>query len=40
VKDGRAEAFRNATVVAVDNAGHWVHHDRLDEFLRLLAEFL
>ena len=40
VKDGRAGHFRNAKVVAVDNAGHWVHHDRLEEFLRLLGEFL
>jgi pimeloyl-ACP methyl ester carboxylesterase len=40
VKDGRAKHFRNAKVVAVDNAGHWVHHDRLEEFLRLLGEFL
>ena len=40
VRDGRAGHFRNAKVVAVDNAGHWVHHDRLEEFLRLLGEFL
>jgi len=40
VKDGRAGHFRNARVVAVDDAGHWVHHDRLEEFLHLLGEFL
>ncbi len=38
--DGRARHFRNARVVNVEGAGHWVHHDRLDEFLRLLREFL
>ncbi len=39
-EDGRVNYFRNARVAAVANAGHWVHHDRLDEFLRLLREFL
>lgn len=33
VADGRASHFRNARVVAVEGAGHWVHHDKLDEFL-------
>ena len=27
--------FKNAEIVTVDGAGHWVHHDRLDEFLAL-----
>lgn len=39
-KDGRAGHFKNARVENVENAGHWVHHDRLDEFLRLTREFL
>jgi pimeloyl-ACP methyl ester carboxylesterase len=39
-KDGRARAFRNAEVVTIDGAGHWVHHDRLDEFLTLARKFL
>jgi len=26
--------------VNVDGAGHWVHHDRLPEFLRVVREFL
>jgi pimeloyl-ACP methyl ester carboxylesterase len=39
-KDGRGEAFQNARVVNVPNAGHWVHHDRLDEFLRQVRAFL
>jgi pimeloyl-ACP methyl ester carboxylesterase len=38
--DGRAAHFRNATVVGIDNAGHWLHHDRLDHFLQLLRHFL
>jgi len=27
-------------VVTVDGAGHWVHHDRLGEFMALVARFL
>jgi pimeloyl-ACP methyl ester carboxylesterase len=27
-------------VVGVDGAGHWLHHDRLDEFLRIVRAFL
>lgn len=34
-----ADFFPNARHVQLDNAGHWVHHDRLDEFLRLTKEF-
>ena len=39
-KDGRMRHFRNARVVSVEGAGHWVHHDRLDVFLDLLRDFL
>ena len=39
-EDGRAAAFRHATVVGIDRAGHWLHHDRLDEFLRIVRDFL
>jgi pimeloyl-ACP methyl ester carboxylesterase len=38
--DGRAARFRNARVVGVERAGHWLHHDRLDEFLRIVRAFL
>lgn len=38
--DGRSKHFKNARVVTFDRAGHWVHHDRLPEFLTLLKEFL
>jgi pimeloyl-ACP methyl ester carboxylesterase len=30
----------DARAVAVEGAGHWVHHDRLDEVLRLVRSFL
>jgi pimeloyl-ACP methyl ester carboxylesterase len=39
-KDGRMSAFQNARQVAIDDAEHWVHHDQLDEFLRVVREFL
>ena len=39
-QDGRLEYFRNARSVGVENAGHWVHHDRLDEFLSIVRDFL
>jgi pimeloyl-ACP methyl ester carboxylesterase len=39
-EDGRARYFRQATVVGVDGAGHWLHHDRLDEFLHIVRRFL
>jgi pimeloyl-ACP methyl ester carboxylesterase len=38
--DGRAKYFSHASVVNVDNAGHWVHHDQLDVFLEHVREFL
>jgi pimeloyl-ACP methyl ester carboxylesterase len=38
--DGRAALFRHARVVGFDGAGHWVHHDRLPEFLRAVRDFL
>ncbi len=37
--DGRAAHFRNATVVGLDGAGHWLHHDQPDEFLRIVRTF-
>jgi pimeloyl-ACP methyl ester carboxylesterase len=39
-KDGRIDVFRDARLVNVPNAGHWVHHDRLDVFLREVRAFL
>jgi pimeloyl-ACP methyl ester carboxylesterase len=39
-EDGRARHFKHAEVVTIERAGHWVHHDRLDEFLALVRRFL
>lgn len=39
-EDGRAKHFRKAEVVAFEGAGHWVHHDKLAEFLTLTQRFL
>jgi pimeloyl-ACP methyl ester carboxylesterase len=39
-EDGRMDAFPNARLVNVAGAGHWVHHDRRDPFLRELRAFL
>lgn len=39
-KDGRASAFQQARCVDIARAGHWVHHDQLDEFLRVVRAFV
>jgi|SRR5208283_2208780 len=39
-EDGRLAFFKNARVLAVAKAGHWVHHDQLDVFLREARAFL
>jgi pimeloyl-ACP methyl ester carboxylesterase len=38
--DGRLACFRNACVLPVPKAGHWVHHDQLELFLREVRAFL
>jgi pimeloyl-ACP methyl ester carboxylesterase len=38
--DGRAAHFSHARVEVLQGAGHWVHHDRLEEFLALVVPFL
>jgi pimeloyl-ACP methyl ester carboxylesterase len=38
--DGRAHHFRDWRLINVPGAGHWVHHDQLDVFLRATREFL
>ena len=38
--DGRTKFFRDTRVLGVEGAGHWVHHDRLDLFLREVRTFL
>ena len=40
VADGRAAYLKQAEVLAIDNAGHWVHHDQLDQVLAALNKFL
>lgn len=39
-EDGRAGFFQNARTLNFAEAGHWIHHDVLDEFLAALNEFL
>lgn len=39
VADGRIEPFRNARLVTIPKAGHWVHHDQLDAFLAAVRGF-
>lgn len=38
--DGRASYFRNAQVLGVERAGHWVHHDRPDVLIPAVRAFL
>jgi len=38
--DGRQAAFRAAESTVLHGAGHWVHHDRLDDFMRAIGGFL
>ena len=39
-EDGRLAHFRTTSVTAYDRAGHWVHHDRLDDVVAELRAFL
>jgi pimeloyl-ACP methyl ester carboxylesterase len=39
VADGRAAHFRHRHIVAIDQAGHWPHHDQLDIFVTALRNF-
>src|SRR6185369_1328315 len=39
-EDGRAAHFPLARVAGIERAGHWLHHDRLDEFLTIVRGFL
>ena len=39
-EDGRLAYFHDARVLAVERAGHWVHHDRLALFLEEVRAFL
>ena len=39
-KDGRAEILQNAETTELKDAGHWLHHDKFDEFIDGLTNFL
>jgi pimeloyl-ACP methyl ester carboxylesterase len=39
-EDGRMDYFQNARALGVAGAGHWVHHDQLEVFLREVRGFL
>ncbi len=39
-EDGRLDYFRQARVLTAEGAGHWVHHDRAELFLREISAFL
>jgi pimeloyl-ACP methyl ester carboxylesterase len=38
--DPRVKAIRNGRMIKVPKAGHWVHHDQLELFLKETTEFL
>ncbi|HET9280738.1 MAG TPA: alpha/beta hydrolase [Candidatus Angelobacter sp.] len=38
--DPRVKAIRNCKLIKVEKAGHWVHHDQLELFLRETTGFL
>ena len=40
VETGMTGHFRDVRAVAVDGAGHWVHHDRLDRFIETVGAFM
>ena len=39
-QDGRLAHFPNATLIEYENAGHWLHHDQFDRFMRDVTAFL
>lgn len=39
VIDGRARCFQKGRLVNVEGAGHWVHHDRIEEFVGQVQTF-
>jgi pimeloyl-ACP methyl ester carboxylesterase len=38
-REDPANFFKDARHVQIEDAGHWVHHDKLDEFLQLTRDF-
>jgi pimeloyl-ACP methyl ester carboxylesterase len=39
-KDGRIQYFNTAEVLEFEDAGHWVHHDQFERFIKTLDSFL
>ena len=39
-QDGTDSYFKKLNMVSIDNAGHWTHHDRLNEVVATVSEFL
>ena len=39
-KDGRARYLSKMRLAVIEDAGHWVHHDQLTQFLSIVREFL
>lgn len=39
-EDGRAGIFRDARVELIEGAGHWLHHDKPEQFIELVRAFL
>lgn len=39
-EDSTLNHFNTAEFKTIENAGHWVHHDQLEEFLKVVSEFL
>lgn len=39
-KDGRIRHFSTAQLIEFELAGHWLHHDQFDRFMRTIKDFL
>lgn len=39
-KDGRIKHFSTAEVIEFEKAGHWLHHDQFDRFVKVVRDFL
>lgn len=39
-KDGRIKNFNTARVIEYEDAGHWLHHDQFDRFMKDVRAFL
>jgi len=39
-KDGRIDYLKTASLMEFNGAGHWLHHDRFDDFMETLHQFL